>query len=56
MVVSDFYLYSEDCFSCRVSFDYIPRFSSGSKTYPTAYTLYFVRQGDTGKLYSFSLG
>ena len=56
VVVSDFYLYSEDCFSCHVSFDYIPRFSSGSKTYPTAYTLYFVRQGDTGKLYSFSLG
>ena len=56
VVVSDFYLYSEDCFSCRVSFDYIPRFSSGSKTYPTAYTLYFVRQEDTGKLYSFSLG
>lgn len=56
VVVSDFYLYAEDCFSCRVSFDYIPRFNSGSKTYPTAYTLYFVRQDDTGKLYSFSLG
>lgn len=56
VVVSDFYLYSEDCFSCRVSFDYIPRFGKESKTYPTAYTLYFVRQGDSGKLYSFSLG
>ena len=55
VVVSDFYLYSEDCFSCRVSFDYIPRFGKESKTYPTAYTLYFIRQGDSGKLYSFSL-
>ncbi len=56
VAVSDFYLYSEDCFSCRVSFDYIPRFGKESKTYPTAYTLYFIRQGDSGKLYSFSLG
>ena len=56
VVASDFYLYSEDCFSCRVSFDYIPRFGKESKTYPTAYTLFFVRQGDSGKLYSFSLG
>ena len=55
VVVSDFYLYAEDCFSCRVSFDYIPRFGKESKTYPTAYTLYFIRQGDSGKLYSFSL-
>lgn len=55
VVVSDFYLYSQDCFSCRVSFDYIPRFGKETKTYPTAYTLYFIRQGSSGKLYSFSL-
>ena len=52
---SDYYLYSEDCFSCRVRFDYVARYNKDSKTYPTAYTLYFVRQGKSGKLYNFTL-
>ena len=52
----DYYQYSGDCFSCKVSFDYVATFGKSTvKTYPTTYTLYFIREGDTGKLYSFTL-
>ena len=55
IVTSDYYQYSDDCFSCHVSFDYISRFSSQvSKSYSTAFTLYFIRQGGKGKLYNFT--
>ena len=56
IVASNFYKYNDDSFSCHVSFDYISKFTSTViKTYPTSYTLYFIREGDTGKLYSFTL-
>ena len=56
IVTSDYRLYSETCFSCHVEFDYVARFSKSTvKTYPTAYTLYFIREGNNGKLYSFTL-
>lgn len=55
IVTSNYYQYSDDCFSCHVSFDYISRFNAEvSKTYSTAFTLYFVRQGKKGKLYNFT--
>lgn len=52
---SNYYQYSDDCFSCHVSFDYLSWFSADViKTYPTTMTLYFVRQGGSGKLYNFT--
>lgn len=56
VVSSDYYMYSDSCFSCKVSFDYVATFGKNTvKTYPTTYTLYFIREGGTGKLYSFTL-
>lgn len=56
VVSSDYYMYSDSCFSCKVSFDYVARFSKSTiKTYPTTYTLYFIKEGGTGKLYNFTL-
>ena len=56
IVSSNYYQYNEDSFSCHVSFDYLSKFTSQvTKTYPTSYTLYFVRQDGSGKLYSFML-
>ena len=53
---SNYYRYSDNCFSCRVSFDYISKFTAEVvKTYPTTFTLYFIYQGDSGKLYNFTL-
>jgi len=56
VVSSDYYLYSDSCFSCKVSFDYVATFGKNTvKTYPTTYTLYFIKEGGSGKLYSFTL-
>ena len=56
VVSSDYYMYSENCFSCKVSFDYVATFGKSTvKTYPTTYTLYFIKEGGTGKLYNFTL-
>ncbi len=53
---SNYYRYADNCFSCHVSFDYLSRFNSKvTKTYPTTITLYFVLDGNSGKLYSFTL-
>ena len=56
IVSSNYYMYSDDCFSCQVSFTYVSKFTAKViKEYPTSFTLYFIRQGDGGKLYSFTL-
>lgn len=56
VVTSDYYMYSDSAFSCKVSFDYVATFGKSTvKTYPTTYTLYFIKEGGTGKLYSFTL-
>lgn len=56
IVTSDYRLYSESCFSCHVEFDYVARYSKDDiRTFPTAYTLYFIREGSKGRLYSFTL-
>ena len=52
----DYYVYSDKCFSCHISFDYTVHYTKQDKTYPTAYTLYFYKQGGTFKLYSFTIG
>ena len=51
----DYYIYSDKCFSCRVSFDYIVHYKAEDKSYPTLYTLYFYKSGDNFKLYSFTM-
>lgn len=51
----DYYVYSNNCFSCRISFDYIVHYKSQDKTYPTLYTLYFAKDGGSFKLYSFTM-
>ena len=51
----DYYVYSNSCFSCRISFDYIVHYSKQDKTYPTQYTLYFAKDGGTFKLYNFTM-
>ena len=55
IMTSDYYMYSDGCFSCKVSFDYLSRYSASvTKTYSTTFTLYFVRQNGKGKLYNFT--
>ena len=56
IVSSHYYQYSDTCFSCQVSFDYISKFTAEVvKTYPTTFTLYFTQEEGGGKLYSFTL-
>ena len=55
VVTSEYYQYSDNCFSCRVSFDYLSKYSSTvTKSYSTTYPLYFVNQNGKGKLYNFT--
>ena len=55
VVTSEYYQYSDNCFSCRVSFDYLSKYSSSvTKSYETTFTLYFVNQNGKGKLYNFT--
>lgn len=51
----DYYVYSDSCFSCKISFDYIVHYSKQDQSYPTLYTLYFYRDGGTFKLYNFTM-
>lgn len=51
----NYYQYSENCFSCTISFDYIVHYNQQDKSYPTLYTLYFYKQGGNFKLYSFTM-
>ena len=51
----DYYIYSDSCFSCKISFDYIVHYTKQDKSYPTNYTLYFAKDGGSFKLYSFSI-
>ena len=50
--VGEFYQLSDDCFTCRVTFDYLMKTKDGVKTDPTAYTFCIVMSGDSGKLYN----
>lgn len=51
----EYFIYSNDCFSCRMRFDYVLQYAQGERSYPTQYTLYFVRGGGGFKLYSFTI-
>lgn len=49
---SEFYVLSENCFTCRVSFDYIMQTSKGEMVFPTSYTFCVVHDENTGRLYN----
>jgi len=53
--VSEFYLLSENCFTCRVSFDYVLKTNAGKKVYPTAYTFCVVNRDGKGGLYNLQI-
>ena len=54
---SDYYDYSDSCFSCRISFKYVIHYEKADdNVYDTAYTLYFHKKDGSFKLYSFTMG
>lgn len=56
MRIDNYISYSEDCFSVEAHYDYQIQYRKADpEIYPTAYNLLFVRQGDTWKLYDFTL-
>lgn len=52
-VITDFYVLSDDCFTCHVSFDFVMKTDKGEMVYPTNYTFCIVKENDWGKLYNF---
>ena len=50
--MDNFILYDASHYSCNIQFDYYIYMGSKSYQYPTAYTLYFVREGEQWKLAS----
>ena len=53
MAVSDFYVLSDDCFTCHVTFDFIiTSVRDNEYPYPTEYTFCITKHKGTGKLYN----
>jgi hypothetical protein len=51
--VTDFYVLSEDCFTCHVEFTFTLRTRRGNDyVYPTSYTFCVVKRNGAGKLYN----
>ena len=51
--VADFYVLSDDCFTCHVEFTFTLRTRRGNDyVYPTAYTFCVIKQKGSGKLYN----
>ena len=51
--VSDFYVLSDDCFTCHVEFTFTLRTRRGNDyVYPTSYTFCVIRRKGSGKLYN----
>ena len=48
----DFFVLSDQCFTCRVCFDYVLNTSKGEMVYPTDYTFCVIRGEDGAKLYN----
>lgn len=53
--VSDVYVLTPNCFTCRVSFDTVLRTEKGDAVYPTAYTFCVIKDGEDGKLYNLQI-
>lgn len=54
--VGEFYGMTDDCFTCRVTFDYLMKTRDGVKTDPTAYIFCVIRQDGGWKLYNLLMG
>ncbi len=50
--VSEFYVLSDDCFTCRVTFDVVLKTKKGDSIDATDYTFCVIRKGGSGKLYN----
>jgi|GEM_PF-3350912 len=56
MDVCNYVSYSDDCFSVETRYDYkIIYYTVDPEIYPTAYRLYFQKEGETWKLFDFTL-
>ena len=56
MTTSNYYSYSEDCFSCEVTFQYVIHYKKADdNVYDTKYTLYFTKGKNGYELYNFSM-
>lgn len=53
--VGEFYVLSDSCFTCRVSFDFVMNTKNGEMVFPTTYTFCFIKYKDTGKLYNLQI-
>ena len=57
VVTDNYQVYSDDCFSCTVSFDYVVSYANrADNTYPTKYTLYFHVTKKGCLIYNFTIG
>ena len=54
--VTEFYPLSDDCFTCKVRFDYLMKTSDGMRTDPTVYTFCILTSGKEPKLYNLLMG
>ena len=52
---TEFYRLSDNCFTCRVSFDHVLNTKEGEKVYPTAYTFCLVSKDGKGGLYNLQI-
>ena len=55
VVMSNFCRYSDGCFTCTISMNYVAHFGNTDKTFPVNYAFCFVSEGGEGKLYDFAL-
>ena len=49
---SEFYVLNDNCFTCRVSFDYVMDTANGEMVFPTSYTFCVVHDENSAKLYN----
>ena len=54
-VVTECYRLSDNCFTCRVSFDYVLYTADGERVTPTAYTFCLVNRDGKGGLYNLQI-
>lgn len=52
---SDFYVLTENCFTCRVTFDFVLKTTQGDMVYPTVYTFCVVHDESNAKLYNIQI-
>ena len=53
--LTEFYRLSDECFTCRVSFDYVLKTKDGERVYPTAYTFCLLNKDGKGGLYNLQI-